>query len=190
MVGRRTLGTDNCWDTGGTGGTVGDAEAYKAMIHALKEQSKSVGGNGAVENAQNKGLPMKQMVGGDATSTRRGLGGIVLSPIEQEDGHVDDDGCWEGIMGHHLEAMVDDLAGADSIFLGDEGGPQAGPCEAGARVPASSGTQALLEAAFSNMGAARDALSRVCDDVSLRDSAPAFVPGEMWTGTQRSNFED
>jgi len=70
----------------------------------------------------------------------------------------------EDDVGQRLEAMVEELAGVDSF--------------------------ALLEDAFSKVDAAREALSKVVGDSNLRHSAPAFVPGQMWTGSQQSCFVD
>jgi len=68
-------------------------------------------------------------------------------------------------VGQRLEEMVEELAGVHSLEL--------------------------LEDAFSKVDAAREALSQVIHDSSgLRHSAPAFVPGQMWTGRQRSSFVD
>eukprot|EP00931_Biecheleriopsis_adriatica_P056856 TRINITY_DN33722_c0_g1_i1.p1 TRINITY_DN33722_c0_g1~~TRINITY_DN33722_c0_g1_i1.p1 ORF type:complete len:652 (+),score=153.02 TRINITY_DN33722_c0_g1_i1:33-1958(+) len=70
----------------------------------------------------------------------------------------------EDDVGLRLEAMVEELAGANSFEL--------------------------LEDAFSKVDAAREALCRVVSDSGLHHSAPAFTPGQMWPGSQRSSFVD
>lgn len=69
---------------------------------------------------------------------------------------------------HQMEAMVEDLAGVDSF--------------------------SLLEDAFTKVDAAHQALSQLMNmnpaDSGLRQNAPAFVPGEVWTGSQQSAFVD
>lgn len=69
-----------------------------------------------------------------------------------------------------LEAMVEDLAGASSFTLVED-----------------------VEDACSKVQAAHEALIKVREvlvDSGLRHSAPSFVPGQMWTGRQRSSFVD
>jgi len=74
-----------------------------------------------------------------------------------------------------LEDMVEELAGLDSFEFDEQPAP----------------SQELLEDAWNKMEDAREALSKVMDSNSdLRVSAPAFVPGQMWTGSQISAFVD
>lgn len=64
-----------------------------------------------------------------------------------------------------LEAMVDDLTGVSS--------------------------HSLMEDALVKVDAAREALSKAIKwDSDLRLSAPSFVPGQLWTGSQQSAFVD
>eukprot|EP00930_Biecheleria_cincta_P039625 TRINITY_DN27221_c0_g2_i1.p1 TRINITY_DN27221_c0_g2~~TRINITY_DN27221_c0_g2_i1.p1 ORF type:complete len:782 (+),score=174.18 TRINITY_DN27221_c0_g2_i1:60-2405(+) len=62
-----------------------------------------------------------------------------------------------------LEAMVEDLAGAESFTWRDR--------------------RQLVEDAFTKVDAARTALSKVLTCGQLRHSAKAFVPGQMWMGS-------
>lgn len=62
-----------------------------------------------------------------------------------------------------LEAMVEDLAGAESFTWRHR--------------------RQLVEDAFTKVDAARTALSKVLTCGQLRDSAKEFVPGQMWVGS-------
>jgi len=96
-----------------------------------------------------------------------------------------------------LEDMVEELAGVNSFSGGSalQDPPiQEPPAPPGLSSPPTATTsQELLEEAWLKMEGARDALSKVIEsnaDSDLRVSAPAFVPGQMWTGSQISSFVD
>jgi len=95
-------------------------------------------------------------------------------------------------MGERIEAMVEELAGVDSFDMQEDvDDPRVGKDGGSGRGVSSI---SLLEDALSKVEDARDALSRAVDearvDSDLRTSAPAFVPGQLWTGSQMSSFVD
>jgi hypothetical protein len=134
LPGLASMGIFSGWSTGGTGGTADFGRNMEAMFQMVAEQ----------------GFP------------------AYYDPVEGYDSHEQDDKIntesgFEDDVDLRLEAMVEDLAGADHKHL--------------------------IEDAFTKVDAARAALSKVLT-TSLRHSAPSFVPGQMWMGASETETTD
>mmetsp|Transcript_7860 Transcript_7860/g.22490 ORF Transcript_7860/g.22490 Transcript_7860/m.22490 type:complete len:974 (-) Transcript_7860:54-2975(-) len=191
------------WSTGGTGGTVGLFDApgiadfgwnSEVVIQMMVQQAQLAAESGASDCCHGVGLDGTGSAGfptgfgcsvtdcadydGQAAvlSCNGGCGGsdcgyahvcsVSLDlPADGSEGKAGDAGHAEDDVDSRLEAMVEDLAGFS-----------------------------LVEDALSKVDAAREALSKVLHESArhseLRLSAPSFVPGQMWTGQQRSSFVD
>jgi len=158
---------DNGWNTGGTGGTADFGWNSEAVIRMMAQQAQ-----------------LMQAARGEAKQREREEAAPAASaapapqpfPPPQQQAQPRAAQTWapparqpvDDEVGKRLEEMVEELAGVHSFEHSVE----------------------LLEDAFSKVDAAREALSRVVTNSGLRHSAPAFVPGQMWTGQQRSSFVD
>jgi len=151
----------NGWSTGGTGGTADLGWNSEAVIQMMAQQAQV--------NAQFACGAHGAEAGADSGAAEEPpapapkLEAVHLeAPAPAPPGAARQ--LAEEDVGSWLEAMVEDLAGVDSFTL--------------------------LEDAYSKVDAAREALSKVLSDSGLRHSAPAFIPGQMWPGQQRSSFVD
>lgn len=153
---------DNGWNTGGTGGTADFGWNSEAVIRMMEQQAQ------LMRAAEREPVQLDEASATAATAAAT-TAALPVQPQPQPKGAPSQSGTPSkqpvgDEVGQRLERMVEELAGVHSFEL--------------------------LEDAFSRV-AAREALSRgVASDSGLRHSAPAFVPGQMWTGQQRSSFVD
>lgn len=92
-----------------------------------------------------------------------------LKPMQEASAVVSKNPATEDDVDSRLEAMVEDLAGVESFTLVEDSASKA-------ETPSGAPTKASVDSAMRHS--------------DLRLSAPTFVPGQMWTGQQRSSFVD
>jgi hypothetical protein len=153
----------------------------KNFVGNLEDNGTLSGGTGGTVDLGHGGEKVIEMIGQQAQKGQQVGAEMPIKRADEDEFDFD--------LG--LEDMVEELAGVNSY---PDPPTQEPPAPPGLSSPPTATTsQELLEEAWLKMEGARDALSKVIEsnaDSDLRVSAPAFVPGEIWTGSQISSFVD
>jgi len=180
--------------SGGTGGTVD--------FMASLEKAQAVEWDAALEmpTSPKQKSPVRSP-GKNSLEDDIGLS-LRLEDMVEELAGVDSFDCWgdfenEGVQEHHVEDNAATAWFPEPSESSAEALSQVQDCTTHGNAATLSQLQDCVTKLHDTTAQLQDAsrafqdvLSKAANDSGLRLSAPAFVPGQMWTGSQRSSFLD